>query len=161
MEKRRHCCERKGEREERTLLYKLCFHRNSSYCQFNIVFLLVLIGGYASNGAPGQGPQSEGDSSNTTIFVGGLDPNVTDEDLRQPFSQYGEIASVKIPVGKGCGFVQFANRENAEEALHKLNGTVIGKQSVRLSWGRNPANKQASLSPFTSSTQFKKIEYNA
>lgn len=53
------------------------------------------------------------------------------------------------------------NRENAEEALHKLNGTVIGKQSVRLSWGRNPANKQASLSPFTSSTQFKKIEYNA
>ncbi|KAL9446145.1 hypothetical protein AB3S75_013918 [Citrus x aurantiifolia] len=99
-------------------------------------------GGYASNGAPGQGPQSEGDSSNTTIFVGGLDPNVTDEDLRQPFSQYGEIASVKIPVGKGCGFVQFANRENAEEALHKLNGTVIGKQSVRLSWGRNPANKQ-------------------
>ncbi|KAI5416847.1 Mcm2-7 hexameric complex component [Lathyrus oleraceus] len=43
------------------------------------------------------------------IFVGGLDPNVTDEDLRQTFSEYGEITSVKIPVGKGCGFVQFAN----------------------------------------------------
>ncbi|XP_022773627.1 polyadenylate-binding protein RBP47-like [Durio zibethinus] len=96
-------------------------------------------GGYASNGAS---TQSDGDSSNTTIFVGGLDPNVTEEDLRQPFSQYGEIVSVKIPVGKGCGFVQFANRNNAEEALQKLNGTVIGKQTVRLSWGRNPANKQ-------------------
>lgn len=35
------------------------------------------------------------------------------------------------------------NRNNAEEALPKLNGTVIGKQTVRLSWGRNPANKQA------------------
>ncbi|XP_031273470.1 polyadenylate-binding protein RBP47-like [Pistacia vera] len=101
-----------------------------------------LQGGYASNGASGQGFQSDGDSSNTTIFVGGLDPNVTDEDLRQPFSQYGEIVSVKIPVGKGCGFVQFANRDYAEEALQKLNGTVIGKQTVRLSWGRNPANKQ-------------------
>ena len=33
-------------------------------------------------------------------------------------------------------------RNNAEEALQKLNGTVIGKQTVRLSWGRNPANKQ-------------------
>ncbi|CAN1323743.1 Polyadenylate-binding protein RBP47C [Linum perenne] len=76
------------------------------------------------------------------IFVGGLDPNVTDEDLKQAFSQHGEIVSVKIPVGKGCGFVQFANRSNAEEALQKLNGTVIGKQTVRLSWGRNPANKQ-------------------
>ncbi|KAI5435927.1 Mcm2-7 hexameric complex component [Lathyrus oleraceus] len=43
------------------------------------------------------------------IFVGGLDPNVTDEDLRQTFSEYGEITSVKIPIGKGCGFVQFAN----------------------------------------------------
>lgn len=108
------------------------------------------------------------------IFVGGLDPNVTDEDLRTPFSEYGDIVSVKIPVGKGCGFVQFANRyysgyrfcdnsvahikfdphssyvsvsftlgrNNAEEALQKLTGTTIGKQTVRLSWGRNPANKQ-------------------
>ncbi|WCJ35378.1 RNA-binding protein 47C [Euphorbia peplus] len=99
-------------------------------------------GGFGSNGASGQGFQSDSDATNTTIFVGGLDPNVTDEDLKQPFSQYGEIVSVKIPVGKGCGFVQFANRSNAEEALQKLNGTVIGKQTVRLSWGRNPANKQ-------------------
>ncbi|KAM7517093.1 hypothetical protein LguiA_006676 [Lonicera macranthoides] len=99
-------------------------------------------GGYVSNGALAQGSQSDGDSTNTTIFVGGLDPSVSDEDLRQPFSQYGEIVSVKIPVGKGCGFVQFANRNNAEEALQKLNGTSIGKQTVRLSWGRNPANKQ-------------------
>lgn len=95
-----------------------------------------------TGGLNGTSGQSDGDSSNTTIFVGGLDPNVTDEDLRQAFVQYGEIVSVKIPVGKGCGFVQFANKNNAEEALQKLNGTVIGKQTVRLSWGRNPANKQ-------------------
>ncbi|KAJ0930219.1 putative RNA recognition motif domain, nucleotide-binding alpha-beta plait domain superfamily [Helianthus annuus] len=87
-------------------------------------------GGYMSNG----GSHSDGDSNNTTIFVGGLDPTVSDEDLRQPFSEYGEIVSVKIPIGKGCGFVQFANRNNAEEALQKLNGTTIGKQTVRLSW---------------------------
>uniref|UniRef100_A0A5B7AC94 Putative polyadenylate-binding protein RBP47-like n=1 Tax=Davidia involucrata TaxID=16924 RepID=A0A5B7AC94_DAVIN len=99
-------------------------------------------GGYVPNGISAQGSQFDGDSTNTTIFVGGLDPSVTDEDLRQQFSQYGEIVSVKIPVGKGCGFVQFANRNNAEEALQKLNGTIIGKQTVRLSWGRNPANKQ-------------------
>lgn len=44
------------------------------------------------------------------IFVGGLDPNVTDDILRQVFGQYGEIVYVKIPVGKRCGFVQFSNR---------------------------------------------------
>ncbi|CAA7048040.1 unnamed protein product [Microthlaspi erraticum] len=96
-------------------------------------------GGYMPNGAMAR---PDADSLNTTIFVGGLDANVTDEDLRQPFTEYGEIVSVKIPVGKGCGFVQFVNRPNAEEALEKLNGTVIGKQTVRLSWGRSPANKQ-------------------
>ncbi|KAL7206559.1 hypothetical protein ACSBR2_019302 [Camellia fascicularis] len=104
---------------------------------------LILAGGHASNGAIPQSAQSDGDSSNTTIFVGGLDSDVTDEDLRQSFSHYGEVVSVKIPAGKGCGFVQFANRNNAEDALERLNGTVIGKQTVRLSWGRSPGNKQS------------------
>ncbi|XP_020082918.1 polyadenylate-binding protein RBP47-like [Ananas comosus] len=96
-------------------------------------------GGSGSNGASAQ---SDGDSTNTTVFVGGLDPYVSEDDLRQAFSQYGDIASVKIPAGKQCGFVQFVQRTHAEAALQGLNGAVIGKQAVRLSWGRNPANKQ-------------------
>jgi hypothetical protein len=121
-----------------------------------------------------------------------LDANVTDQDLRQVFGQYGELISVKIPVGKGCGFVQFSQRSvlkpdgcicfwigilpssvptekrfhtfllmfsalyfrlifklmyraAAEEAIQKLHGTSIGQQTVRLSWGRSPANKQVEL----------------
>ncbi|RVW99538.1 Polyadenylate-binding protein RBP45 [Vitis vinifera] len=46
-------------------------------------------------------------------------------------------------VGKRCGFVQFANRACAEQALAGLNGTQLGAQSIRLSWGRSPSNKQA------------------
>ncbi|KAF7840856.1 polyadenylate-binding protein RBP47-like [Senna tora] len=103
--------------------------------------VVVLANGHSSNGAIAQGSQPEGDASNTTIFVGGLDSDVSDEDLRQPFLQFGEVVSVKIPVGKGCGFVQFSDRKNAEEAIQALNGTVIGKQTVRLSWGRSPGNK--------------------
>ncbi|XP_021286065.1 polyadenylate-binding protein RBP47B-like isoform X2 [Herrania umbratica] len=103
---------------------------------------LVLAGGHGSNGAVAQGSQSDNDSNNATIFVGGLDSDVSDDDLRQPFSQFGDIISVKIPPGKGCGFVQFANRKNAEDAIQSLNGTTIGKQTVRLSWGRSLGNKQ-------------------
>ncbi|KAK4424184.1 Polyadenylate-binding protein RBP47 [Sesamum alatum] len=102
---------------------------------------MVLSAGYAPNGAGPVG-HSESDSSNTTVFVGGLDSDVTDEQLRESFIPYGEVVSVKIPAGKGCGFVQFANRSNAEDAIQRLNGTVIGKQTVRLSWGRNLGNKQ-------------------
>ncbi|PPD69659.1 hypothetical protein GOBAR_DD33460 [Gossypium barbadense] len=110
---------------------------------------LVLAGGHASNGALAQGSQSDNDSNNTTIFVGGLDSDVSDDDLRQPFSQFGEVISVKIPPGKGCGFVQFANRKNAEEAIQSLNGMTIGQQTVRLSWGRTIGNKQYGMSDAT------------
>ncbi|CAN0846666.1 Polyadenylate-binding protein RBP47 [Linum grandiflorum] len=99
-------------------------------------------GGHGSNGSSAQGAHGDGESTNTTIFVGGIDSDVSEEDLRQPFSEFGDVVSVKIPVGKGCGFVQFASRKSAEEALDGLNGSVIGKQTVRLSWGRSPANKQ-------------------
>ena len=45
--------------------------------------------------------------------MGGLDSEITDEELKQTFSEFGEVLSVKIPVGKGCGFVQFSNRYSA------------------------------------------------
>ena len=44
------------------------------------------------------------------IFVGNLDPNITEEELKQTFLQFGEITYVKIPAGRGCGFVQFGTR---------------------------------------------------
>lgn len=34
----------------------------------------------------------------------------TEADLRTVFGQFGELLYVKIPVGKGCGFVQFMHR---------------------------------------------------
>ncbi|KAK9936065.1 hypothetical protein M0R45_012928 [Rubus argutus] len=88
------------------------------------------------------GAKNETDPNNTTIFVGNLDANVTDDHLRQVFSQYGELVHVKIPAGKRCGFVQFAERSRAEEALQGLNNSQLGGQNIRLSWGRSPSNKQ-------------------
>ena len=35
----------------------------------------------------------------------------------------------------------------SEDAIQRLNGFVIGKQTVRLSWGRNPASKQVIALP--------------
>ncbi|XP_075495610.1 polyadenylate-binding protein RBP45-like [Primulina tabacum] len=89
-----------------------------------------------------QGIASEDDPSNTTIFVGNLDSNVTDEQLRQLFGNFGQLLHVKIPAGKRCGFVQFSDRRFAEQAINILNGTQLGGQSIRLSWGRSPSNKQ-------------------
>ncbi|KAK8992230.1 hypothetical protein V6N11_048319 [Hibiscus sabdariffa] len=97
--------------------------------------------------ASSQGNQNENDPNNTTIFVGNLDSNVTEDHLREVFSPYGQLTHVKIPQNKRCGFVQFADRTCAEEALRILNGTQLGGQSIRLSWGRSTSNKQAQPDP--------------
>ncbi|XP_061337904.1 polyadenylate-binding protein RBP47B' isoform X2 [Gastrolobium bilobum] len=82
------------------------------------------------------------DSNNTTIFVGNLDLNVSEEELKQTFLQFGEIVSVKIQAGKGCGFVQFGTRASAEEAIQKMQGKIIGQQVIRVSWGRTLTARQ-------------------
>ncbi|KAM3398502.1 polyadenylate-binding protein RBP47B' isoform X1 [Capsicum galapagoense] len=84
----------------------------------------------------------DNDLTNTTVYVGNLDHNLTEEELRQVFLQFGEIVYVKIPASKGCGFVQFAARSSAEEAIQRMQGAVVGQQIVRVSWGRSPTAKQ-------------------
>ncbi|KAL3498343.1 hypothetical protein ACH5RR_041075 [Cinchona calisaya] len=91
---------------------------------------------------PVQTISAENDMNNTTAFVGNLDPNITEDELRQMFLQFGDIVYVKIPAARGCGFVQFAARTSAEEAIQRMQGAVIGQQVVRLSWGRSPTAKQ-------------------
>ncbi|CAL0302155.1 unnamed protein product [Lupinus luteus] len=89
-----------------------------------------------------QGNQGDNDPNNTTIFVGNLDSSVSDDLLRQVFGRFGNLVHVKIPVGKRCGFVQFADRACAEQALSALKGTTLLGPGIRLSWGRSP-NKQS------------------
>jgi RNA recognition motif-containing protein len=79
----------------------------------------------------------ERDPSNTTIFVGGVEPSVSEQHLRELFEPYGEIEYVRVPPGKGCGFVRFLQRECAERALHGLAGIRVGNTSLRLSWGKS------------------------
>ncbi|KAG8081215.1 hypothetical protein GUJ93_ZPchr0007g5907 [Zizania palustris] len=57
-----------------------------------------------------QGTDSDYNPNNSRLFVGSLDPSVTDEDLKQAFNPYGDIVNVKVIVGKRCGFVEYSSR---------------------------------------------------
>ncbi|EPB81667.1 hypothetical protein HMPREF1544_11612 [Mucor circinelloides 1006PhL] len=74
---------------------------------------------------------------NTTVFVGGLSCPLKEEELRQYFEIFGDIIYVKIPPGKGCGFVQFVSGQSAEMAIEQMNGYQIGSSRIRLSWGKS------------------------
>eukprot|EP00055_Hartaetosiga_balthica_P012375 m.59881 g.59881 ORF g.59881 m.59881 type:complete len:617 (+) comp7925_c0_seq8:297-2147(+) len=62
------------------------------------------------------------------LFVKGLPKSITGETFRAMFSQYGEIVSTRLLTSKegdlkGTGFVRYANRSSATEAIKGLNGT--------------------------------------
>lgn len=88
------------------------------------------------------------DPNNTTVFVGGLSGYVTEDELRSFFQGFGEITYVKIPPGKGCGFVQFVQRHAAEMAINQMQGYPIGNSRVRLSWGRSQNNSGPPGTPY-------------
>ncbi|KAJ2617026.1 hypothetical protein H4S08_000510 [Coemansia sp. RSA 1365] len=80
------------------------------------------------------------DPFNTTVFVGGLMNPVGEDELHAFFAVYGEVVYCKIPPNRGCGFVTFAKRANAETAMRALNGHTLGGSRVRLSWGRSQSH---------------------
>ena len=65
--------------------------------------------------------------------------------------------SLKKYLIKCCCY--YCPRKNAEDALQGLNGSTIGKQTVRLSWGRNPANKQ--VQKLAQSDSYSNKDYNS
>ncbi|XP_016484164.1 uncharacterized protein LOC107804749 isoform X1 [Nicotiana tabacum] len=69
------------------------------------------------------------------IFVGGLDKDATDDDLRKVFSKVGEVTEVRLMMNsqskknKGFAFLRFATVEQAKRACTELKNPVVnGKQ---------------------------------
>ncbi|CAH8282282.1 unnamed protein product [Eruca vesicaria subsp. sativa] len=77
------------------------------------------------------------DQSIKTLYVGGLNSRVLEQDLRDQFYAYGEIESIRILAEKACAFVTYTAREGAEKAAEELsNKLVVNGQRLRISWGR-------------------------
>ena len=70
-------------------------------------------------------------TENTTVFVGNLDPNVTEDQLKEHFSHHGAIVHIKIPPNRGCGFIRFETHEAASNAINQMNGSILGSLRVR------------------------------
>jgi RNA recognition motif-containing protein len=57
------------------------------------------------------------------LYVGNLSYSVTNEQLKELFSTYGEVKSCKVHEDKGFAFVEMSSVAEAEEALEALNDT--------------------------------------
>lgn len=70
------------------------------------------------------------------IYVGNLSYEVTEQDLRQEFEAFGEVASADIIIDKysgrpkGFGFVEMATKSEAEAAILGINGKTLKDRTV-------------------------------
>jgi len=72
------------------------------------------------------------------LYVGNLNYSVTNEQLKELFTKYGEVVKADIIQGKGFGFVEMANKESAEKAQTELNNTDFEGRALRIDEARPP-----------------------
>ena len=76
------------------------------------------------------------------IFVGNLSRDATEEDLRQAFAAYGQVDKVSVLKDKftgeprGFGFVEMANKTEAQAAITGLNQKEIKGRALTVNEAR-------------------------
>lgn len=76
------------------------------------------------------------------LYVGNLSYNTSEDDLKDAFSAYGEVASAKIIMdrdtgrSKGFGFVEFDDDEAGRKAMASMNGTDLGGRNLTVNEAR-------------------------
>lgn len=72
------------------------------------------------------------------LYVGNLAYSVTDEHLRDLFSQSGSVESVAVIAdkfsgqSKGFGFVEMADSQGADQAIKSLDGTDFMGRTLKV-----------------------------
>lgn len=76
------------------------------------------------------------------IYVGNLNYNLTEDELRQIFEEFGEVVSAKIILdkysgrSKGFGFVEMSNDEEANAAIAALNDSEFQGRNMKVNKAR-------------------------
>ncbi len=76
------------------------------------------------------------------IYVGNLAYRMREDALRELFEQFGEVTDVKIIKdrltgrSKGFGFVEMTDKEEAEKAIQKLDGSEVEGRNIRVNVAR-------------------------
>jgi cold-inducible RNA-binding protein len=79
---------------------------------------------------------------NKNLYVGNLSQKVTEDDLRNNFSEAGAVVSVSIikdkfsGVSRGFGFVEMETEEGAQEAIKKFNGGDLDGKTITVNEAR-------------------------
>ncbi len=70
------------------------------------------------------------------LYVGGLPYQTTEQELVELFQQTGSVVQATIIIdrstgrSKGFGFVEMENDQEAQSAMARLNGSMLGNRTI-------------------------------
>ncbi|AII15103.1 RNA-binding protein [Campylobacter iguaniorum] len=76
------------------------------------------------------------------IYVGNLSYRMTEAELREAFSEFGEVTRAKIVKdketnrSKGFGFIEMSSDAEAKKAIDGMNGKEVGGRALRVNEAR-------------------------
>ncbi len=83
------------------------------------------------------------------IYVGNLPYNITEDELKAMFDEFGATENVKLISDrfsgqkKGFGFVEMPSNSEADQAIKALNGRLVNGKNIKVNQA-NPGGKQKS-----------------
>lgn len=81
------------------------------------------------------------------IYVGNLAYQVSNDELHEAFSQFGEVSSASVVMdkltgrSKGFGFVEMPDRASGEEAIKQLDNQPLKGRNIRVNEARPRENQ--------------------
>ncbi|KAF3947697.1 hypothetical protein ACB098_01G024600 [Castanea mollissima] len=104
----------------------------------------------------------------TSLYVGDLDVNVSDSQLYDLFSQFGQVVSVRVcrdlstRRSLGYGYVNYANPQDAARSLNLLNFTPLNNKPIRIMYShRDPSIRKSGTANIFIKNLDKAIDHKA
>ncbi len=70
------------------------------------------------------------------LFVGNIDITATYDDVKELFSNYGEVTDLKVIEDRGFAFIEMSNQMEAEKAKKELHGADFKGRSLKVNEAR-------------------------
>ncbi|MFB3084164.1 MAG: RNA recognition motif domain-containing protein [Gammaproteobacteria bacterium] len=76
------------------------------------------------------------------IYVGNLPYNITEDELKDVFAEYGAVDRVTLITdkytgeSKGFGFIEMPTQSEAEEAVKSLDGSSVKGRNIKVNQAR-------------------------
>ncbi|KAK1356329.1 Flowering time control protein FPA [Heracleum sosnowskyi] len=77
-----------------------------------------------------------------SLWVGGISPSVTKEELEEQFRRFGNIQEFKFLRERNTAYVDYFVIDDATEALKNLNGLEVGGNMIRVDYLRSQASRK-------------------